>query len=191
MPFRFQPLSLPGLVLIERGCFEDSRGFFEETYKRSEFAAHRIPHAFPQDNHSYSRNGVLRGLHFQGHPKPQGKLVQVVVGEIFDVAVDLRVGSPGFTHWEGVVLSQANRQMLYVPPGFAHGFFVLSETAHVVYKVTEEYCEQLDGGLRWDDPDVGVEWPIRSPKLSDKDASLPWLRDIEHGLGFRYDEEIE
>ena len=189
MPFEFRSLPITGLVLVERKSFEDARGFFEETFKESVFGVHGIPGAFPQDNHSYSRGGVLRGLHFQLPPRAQGKLVYVVTGEIVDVAVDLRDGSPWFARWHAVVLSEKNRRMLYLPPGFAHGFYVRSEAAHVVYKVTEEYAAALDAGVRWDDPDVGVQWPNPDPQLSDRDASLPWLRDVREKLAFQYVEE--
>jgi len=189
MPFRFQDLSLPGLVLIERKRFSDCRGYFEEQYKSSEFQAYGVPERFPQGNLSFSRGGILRGLHFQYPPKAQGKLVSVLVGEILDVAVDLRAGSPGFRRWEGVILSEANRLALYIPEGFAHGFLVLSETAYVTYRVTEEYSPALDAGIRWDDPDIGIEWPVPCPQLSDKDRLLPCFRELHEAPIFVYEEE--
>lgn len=179
MSFRFQRLELPEVILVEPERFWDDRGFFAETYKLSEFAAHGIPHAFVQDNLSHSRRGVLRGLHYQKPPKAQGKLVSVLRGCIFDVAVDLRRDSPTYRQWLGRELSADSGQMLYIPVGFAHGFCVLSEEADVVYKVTEEYARDLDCGIVWNDPDIGIRWPIAEPLLSPKDARLPYLREAE------------
>jgi dTDP-4-dehydrorhamnose 3,5-epimerase len=157
-----------------------------ETYQCSAFAAAGIQEAFVQDNFSHSGRGVLRGLHYQTPPKAQGKLVSVLSGEIFDVAVDIRRGSPTYGRWVGVRLAAANRHLIYVPVGFAHGFCVLSAEADVVYKVTEEYAPELDRGVRWNDPELGIRWPIEEPILSPKDAQLPWLR--EAALDFRYEE---
>jgi dTDP-4-dehydrorhamnose 3,5-epimerase len=173
----FLPTDLPGVVLIEPQVFEDSRGFFLETYHRAKFEAAGIPEAFVQDNHSRSVRGVLRGLHFQTG-RPQGKLVRVVRGAVFDVAVDIRRGSPTFGRWTGLEISAENRRMVYVPPGFAHGFCTLSPQADFLYKCTDLYAPELDRGIRWDDPDVGVKWPISAPLLSAKDAALPRLRDV-------------
>ncbi|HFQ95764.1 MAG TPA: dTDP-4-dehydrorhamnose 3,5-epimerase [Anaerolineae bacterium] len=176
MPFTFTPLQLPEVILIEPRVFADARGFFLETYKYSDFAAHGIPETFVQDNHSRSIRGVLRGLHFQNPPKAQGKLVRVVRGVIFDVAVDIRPSSPTFGQWVGETLSDDNQRMLYIPPGFAHGFLVLSDLADVVYKVTEEYAPELDTGVIWNDPTIAIAWPLDAPPLlSDKDAALPPL----------------
>ena len=178
MPFKFKHLTIPDVILIEPTVFPDERGFFMESYKYSEFAAFGISEAFVQDNHSRSTKGVLRGLHYQKPPKVQGKLVRVVVGEIFDVGVDIRKGSPTYGKWVGERLSAENKRMLYIPPGFAHGFCVLSEVAEVLYKATEEYAPEYDAGIRWNDPDIGIEWPIEHPILSEKDAGLPFLREL-------------
>jgi dTDP-4-dehydrorhamnose 3,5-epimerase len=178
MPFSFRPLTIPEVLLIEARRFRDERGFFLETYKRSEFVANGITEAFVQDNYSYSVKGVLRGLHYQKPPQAQGKLVFVLQGEVFDVAVDIRSGSATYGRWVGEVLSEENGRMLYVPPGFAHGFCVLSAEAGVAYKVTAEYAAELDTGIIWIDPDIGVEWPIHAPILSPKDAVLPPLHRV-------------
>jgi dTDP-4-dehydrorhamnose 3,5-epimerase len=175
MPFSFVPLGLPGVVLIEPRAFEDARGFFVETYKQSDFAAAGIPDVLVQENHSRSVRGTLRGLHFQRPPMAQGKLVRVLAGEIFDVAVDIRPDSPTFRQWTGVTLSAATRQLVYVPPWCAHGFCVLSESADVLYKTTAEYAPHLESGIAWDDPAVGITWPIDSPVLSDRDRRWPPL----------------
>lgn len=173
MPFNFQQLALRDLVLVEPQVFGDARGGFAETYKYSEFAANGVPERFLQDNWSRSANGVLRGMHYQIHPKAQGKLMSVVRGEIYDVAVDVREDSPTYLQWYGVKLSDENHLMLYVPPGFAHGFCVLSESADVTYKVTVEYDPSLEMGFVWNDPAVGIQWPIASPVLSARDQQLP------------------
>ncbi len=181
MPFTFTPLQIPDVILITARVFDDARGFFLETYKYSEFAAHGIPETFVQDNHSRSVRGVLRGLHFQNPPQAQGKLVRVVQGEIFDVAVDIRPSSPTFGQWVGEILSEANQRMLYIPPGFAHGFLVLSEFADVSYKVTTEYAPELDSGIIWNDPTIQIQWPLQgSPLLSAKDAALPTLFNADN-----------
>jgi dTDP-4-dehydrorhamnose 3,5-epimerase len=180
MAFRFQRLEIPELVLIEAQNFEDHRGFFMETYKRSEFSANGIPQVFVQDNYSHSLRGVLRGLHYQKHPKAQEKLVMVLSGEMFDVALDIRKGSPTYGQWAGVVLSARKRHMLYIPVGFAHGFCVLSEEADILYKITEEYTPELERGVIWNDPEIGIRWPINDPILSAKDAQLPPLKDADN-----------
>jgi len=180
MPFQFQRLAIPDVILIQAPNWRDERGFFRETYKFSEFAAHGINLPFVQDNHSRSRRGVLRGLHYQKNPRAQGKLVRVVHGEIFDVAVDIRQRSPTFGKWIGVTLSADENQMLYIPPGFAHGLCVLSDEADVIYKVTAEYAPDLDRGIIWNDPDLAIEWPLAQPILSPKDARLPRLRDSDN-----------
>jgi dTDP-4-dehydrorhamnose 3,5-epimerase len=186
MPFRFERLDIPDVILIEARIFEDERGFFMESYKSSDFAAHGIPRVFVQDNYSYSRRGVLRGLHYQAKPKAQGKLVTVIRGEIYDVAVDLRKGSPTYGRWVGRVLAAEHHALIYVPIGFAHGFLVLSEDADVVYKVTEEYAPEFDRGIAWNDPDLAIPWPIKPPILSPKDATLPLIRQADHN--FTYEE---
>lgn len=185
MPFEFKRLDIPDVVLVTPRVFEDERGFFKETYQRAAFAKAGIPHAFVQDNHSRSVGRVLRGLHFQNPPHAQGKLVSVPRGEVFDVAVDIRQGSPSYGQWVAEVLSEENHRMLYVPEGFAHGFCVLSEEAVVTYKVTAQYAPECDSGVIWNDPEIHIDWPIDAPLLSEKDAMLPPLRQVE--LGFVYE----
>ncbi len=178
MPFTFTSLEINGLVLVEPRVFPDDRGFFLESYKESEFARAGIPFRFVQDNHSRSIRNVIRGLHFQRPPRAQGKLVRVIRGAVWDVAVDIRKGSPTYRRWLGLDLSDENRRMLFIPPGFAHGFVALTDDVHLMYKCTEEYDAALDGGIRWDDPDIGVAWPVRDPVVSDKDKVLPYLREL-------------
>lgn len=180
VPFAFEKMRLPEVIRVHPQASGDERGFFMETFKRSEFAAQGIPD-FVQDNHSRSTRGVLRGLHYQMHPFAQGKLVRVVNGEIFDVAVDLRRDSPHLGDWVAVRLSSENREMLYLPPGFAHGFLALSESADVLYKTTSEYEASADRAVRWSDPRIGIDWPDTGiqPLVSDKDASAPPLEDAE------------
>lgn len=182
MPFRFEKLEIPEVILVEAKAFEDHRGYFVETYKRADFEAHGIPELFVQDNHSYSVRSVLRGLHYQLHPKAQGKLIGVIQGAIFDVAVDIRRGSPTYGCWVGVTLTAKEHRMLYVPPGFAHGFCVVSDEADVVYKVTEEYAPELDRGILWNDPELGIPWPVQAPLLSPQDACLPPLKGADHNF---------
>lgn len=182
MPFKFHRLEIPDLILIEGQRFDDDRGFFAETYKMSQFVSYGISSPFVQDNWSHSIRGVLRGLHYQKHPKAQGKLVMVLRGQIFDVAVDIRKGSPTYGQWTGVTLTAEELRMLYVPPGFAHGFCVLSDEADVLYKVTAEYSPELDRGIIWNDPEIGIRWPIADPLLSVKDAQLPPLRDADNNF---------
>jgi len=177
VPFKFKRLAIPDIILIEPTVFPDERGFFIESYKYSEFSAFGIKENFIQHNHSRSVKDVLRGLHYQSPPKAQGKLVWVVVGKIFDVGVDIRQGSPTYGKWVGERLSAENKRMLYIPPGFAHGFCVLDELAEVLYKTTEEYSLEHDAGIRWNDPEIGIQWPIEHPILSAKDAALPTLRE--------------
>ena len=177
---RFQRLEIPEVVLIESVVFEDERGFFMETYKHSAFASFGIAERFVQDNHSKSIKGVLRGLHYQKNPKAQGKLVRVVDGEVFDVAVDIRKTAPTYGKWVGEVLSAQNKKMLYIPPEFAHGFCVLSNEAEVVYKATDEYAPETERGIVWNDPDLGITWPVEQPIVSSKDAALPWLKAADN-----------
>lgn len=174
-------LAIPDVKLIEPDVFGDNRGFFMETYRADLFKEAGIPTNFVQDNMSSSRKGVLRGLHFQKNPYSQGKLVRVVRGEVFDVAVDLRKGSPYFGKWVGDLLSEENKKSLYVPPGFAHGFCVVSDEAVFHYKCTEFYHPEAEGGLRYDDPTVNVEWPLPDlPKItSPKDEKAPFLENID------------
>ncbi len=179
MPFQFTPLDIPDVILVETRRFGDDRGFFMETYKQPEFAANGIPGPFTQDNCSHSARGVLRGLHFQIPPFAQGKLIAAVQGEIFDVAVDIRHGSPTYKQWVGRALSATNGRMLYIPPGFAHGFCVLSETATLTYKVTEVYMPDFEQGIMWNDPDIGINWPVIEPILSRRDSHLPPLSQVD------------
>jgi dTDP-4-dehydrorhamnose 3,5-epimerase len=174
---KFTPLALPEVILVEPDVHRDARGFFLETYHLEKYRGGGIPGPFVQDNHSRSVKRTLRGLHAQRR-RPQGKLVRAVEGEMFDVAVDIRPGSATFGRWVAVRLSGDNFHQLYVPPGFAHGFCVLSDVVHVEYKCTELYDGADEIGLVWDDPDVGIEWPIAGPIISDKDRRLPRLRDL-------------
>ena len=170
---------LDGVLLVKPRVFSDDRGFFLESYNKSVLAGAGIHHHFVQDNHSRSRRNVLRGLHYQVH-HPQGKLVRAVIGEIFDVAVDLRRDSPTFGNWVGVTLSAENKHMLWIPPGFAHGFLVLSDWAEVLYKATDYYAPASERTLRWDDPDIGIDWPLaEEPLLSAKDKQGESLRGAE------------
>lgn len=169
---------IEGVVIIEPKVFGDARGFFLETFQAARYAEAGIKERFVQDNHSRSGKGVLRGLHFQ-RSHPQGKLVSVSRGEVFDVAVDIRKGSPTFGHWAGITLSDENHRQLYVPPGCAHGFCVLSEIADFQYKCTDYYHPEDEGCLRWNDPEVGIDWPEKNPLLSEKDAAAPGLKELE------------
>ncbi|MGY3727795.1 MULTISPECIES: dTDP-4-dehydrorhamnose 3,5-epimerase [Cobetia] len=168
----FEKLAIPDVVLLTPQKFGDERGFFMETFRQSEFVEHCGDYTFVQDNHSKSRQGILRGLHYQ-LKQPQGKLVRVTQGEVYDVAVDMRKSSPTFGQWVGAHLSEDNQQMLWVPPGFAHGFYVISETAEFQYKCTDYYAPGDEYSLKWNDPSVGVEWPLvngEAPLLSTKDC---------------------
>ena len=167
---------LPGVLLLEPRVFGDDRGFFLETFNAARFAERGLPTTFVQDNHSRSAHGVLRGLHYQRRA-PQGKLVSVVRGEVFDVAVDIRRGSQSYGRWFGMRLSEERRQLLWIPPGFAHGFCVLSERADFLYKCTTLYDAADDRGIRWDDPALGIAWPVSDPVLSAKDRALPSLAE--------------
>ena len=178
MPFEFESLDIQDVILIKPKVFRDERGFFMEFYKKPDFEDAGIKNIFIQDNHSYSKKGILRGLHFQLNPYSQAKLVKCVVGEIFDVAVDLRRDSPTFGKYVSVTLSSENNYMLYIPRGFAHGFQVLSEYAHVIYKVDNIYAPEYESGLIWNDPDVNIKWPIKNPILSEKDMKWPTLKEL-------------
>jgi dTDP-4-dehydrorhamnose 3,5-epimerase len=180
MSFEFQRLDIPDVVLIQSRGFEDPRGLFMECYRRSAFSDHGIHDVFVQDNYSHSQRGVLRGLHYQKGPQAQAKLVIAFRGEIFDVAVDIRQGSPTYGRWVGKILSAENGCLLYIPVGFAHGFCVLSEEVDVVYKVTAEYTPELDRGIIWNDPELGIRWPIHNPTVSAKDAQLPSLKSADN-----------
>ncbi len=180
MPFHFQRLELPEVILIEPIVLEDERGSFTESYKYSDFVRFGIASPFVQDNHSRSLKGVLRGLHYQKKAKAQGKLVRVLQGEILDVAVDIRRNSHTYGKWVEVKLSGKNAAMLYVPTGFAHGFCVLSDVADILYKLTEEYAPDQERGIAWNDPDLCIPWPVGKPILSLRDAGLPPLRDADN-----------
>ena len=176
---KFLETDLPGVVIVEPDVFRDERGFFLETFRADRYRQGGIDLPFVQDNHSRSVRGTLRGLHAQ-RTRPQGKLVRAVRGEIFDVAVDIRPGSPTFGRWVGGRLSEQSFRQMFIPPGFAHGFCVLSEVAEVEYKCTEYYDRDDEIGARWDS--AGIEWPIRDPLLSAKDAALPTLAELRRAL---------
>lgn len=185
----FEPLAIPEVVLVTPERHGDARGFFMETFKASAYAPHGIPGAsgaFVQDNLSRSERGVLRGLHWQTPPAAQGKLVSALRGEILDVAVDLRRGAPTFGRVVQALLSEENRRQLWVPAGFAHGFLVRSAVAEVAYKATAEYTPEAERGLRWDDPALGIDWGVRDPRLSPRDAGLPTLAELPDGDLFPY-----
>ncbi|MCH8055228.1 MAG: dTDP-4-dehydrorhamnose 3,5-epimerase, partial [Deltaproteobacteria bacterium] len=182
MPFRFKRLEIPGLILIETRVFDDDRGFFLESYKSSDFHASGIMDKFVQDNFSHSTRDTLRGLHYQNHPWAQAKIIRAIRGEIFDVAVDIRKGSPTYGRWVSVILSDKNHRMLYVPMGFAHGFYVVSDEADIDYKTSAEYSPEAEGGILWSDPELNIIWPTRSPTVSPKDALLPLLRETDHNF---------
>lgn len=178
MPVRFEKTSLEGVLLCVPEVFLDARGFFLESYHAAKYMDGGVRSVFVQDNRSRSSRGVLRGLHYQLH-KPQSKLVSCIRGEIFDVAVDIRRGSPTFGQWTGAVLSEENNHQYFIPGGFAHGFCVLSETAEILYKCSEFYDPRDDRGVRWNDPDLKISWPAAEPVLSGKDAVQPFLKDAE------------
>jgi len=169
--------NLPGVLILEPRVFGDERGFFQETWQRERYRQAGVDVDFVQDNLSFSRRGVLRGLHFQ-NPNAQGKLVQVLQGEVFDVAVDIRRGSPNFGQWTSVNLSSDNKRQIYVPPDFAHGFCVISETALFSYKCTDVYNPKAEYAIRWDDPAIGIDWPITNPSLSEKDEKALVLNQL-------------
>ncbi|NOX90324.1 MAG: dTDP-4-dehydrorhamnose 3,5-epimerase [Calditrichaeota bacterium] len=179
MPFLIEKTSLTGVVLVKPKLFGDDRGFFMETYKASDFANLGLPAVFTQDNHSRSGKGVLRGLHYQLPPFAQAKLVRCIRGSIFDVAVDIRKSSPTFGKWYAHILEEDDPTMLFIPEGFAHGFYTLSETADVIYKVTAEYSPEHDRGILWNDPAIGIDWPAGKQILSPKDQLNKLLKDAE------------
>lgn len=168
---------LPGCLVVEPRVFADSRGFFYESFNHDKLAEHGLAPQFVQGNVSSSSRGVLRGLHYQW-PKPQGKYVSVIEGEVWDVAVDIRRGSPHYGRWTAVVLSAENKRHFWIPEGFAHGFAVLSERAIFSYLCTNTYDASADASLRWDDPDLAIDWPVSDPSLSPKDAAAPLLKDV-------------
>ncbi len=178
MPFSFQSSGVGGILIIQPQVFADERGFFLEAYKSSAFSPHGIP-PFVQENHSSSRKGILRGMHFQIPPFSQGKLVRVVAGEILDVGVDLKKSSPTYGRSLSVRLSAEDKKMLYLPPWCAHGFQVLSETAEVIYNVTKEYNKEAERGVLWSDPALAIDWPEKEPTLVERDATFPRLSELQ------------
>jgi dTDP-4-dehydrorhamnose 3,5-epimerase len=175
-------MRIPGVVLIEPRIFSDSRGVFVELFKASEFQANNVPMAFVQVNHSRSLKNVLRGLHYQLNPKAQAKLISVVHGEIFDVVVDIRRGSPTYGQWVAESLSETNKRMLFVPEGFAHGFCVLSEAAEIIYYCSREYAPEAERTILWNDPAIAITWPVKGPLLSVKDAAGAFLSQAENNF---------
>tara|TARA_Y100001935_G_C17310006_1_gene515165 strand:- start:3329 stop:3862 length:534 start_codon:yes stop_codon:yes gene_type:complete len=176
---KVEKTKLNGLLIITPEIFEDGRGFFLESFNADRYKKAGINLDFVQDNHSRSCKGVLRGLHFQ-KTKPQGKLVRVVRGEVYDVAVDIRSGSPTYGQWEAIIISEENKKQVWIPPGFAHGFLVLSETADFEYKCTDYYDPSDEGSLLWNDPHLNIPWPLKNPKLSEKDAGADMLLDLKN-----------
>ena len=178
MSFSFSSLEIPDVKLVIPKYYSDERGYFLESFKESEFSANKINAKFVQDNVSFSTKGVLRGLHYQQKPKEQAKLISVISGEIFDVAVDIRKDSTTYGKWVSQILSEKNHKMLYIPEGFAHGFCTLSDTANVLYKVTNEYSPENERGIIWNDPNVSISWPIENLIISEKDKKLPILQKL-------------
>ena len=182
MPFKFKRLEIPDVILVDAQPFPDERGLFMESFKESVFIANGINTRFVQDNYSHSIKGVLRGLHYQKNPKAQAKLVMVTRGEIFDVAVDMRKGSPTYGKFVSEILSEQNHRLLYVPEGFAHGFCVLSGNADVLYKVSSEYSPEHERGILWNDPELDIKWPTGKPIMIKKDLELPILRNADNNF---------
>jgi dTDP-4-dehydrorhamnose 3,5-epimerase len=182
MPFKFSKTRIPDVVLIEPRIFSDSRGAFVEVFKASDFQANSLPTVFVQVNHSRSQKNVLRGLHYQLNPKAQAKLIGVVHGEIFDVAVDIRRGSPTYGQWVADRLSSTDKKMFFIPEGFAHGFCVLSERAEIVYSCSREYAPELERTILWNDPALAISWPVKGPLLSVKDAAGVLLSEAENNF---------
>ncbi|MFA5889075.1 MAG: dTDP-4-dehydrorhamnose 3,5-epimerase [Candidatus Paceibacterota bacterium] len=176
--FNFTPLTIPGVILIEPKVFEDSRGYFIETYNKKDFEEAGIKENFVQDNFSFSKKGVIRGMHFSKAPHETVKLVSCISGEILDVAVDVRPNSPTFGKWVSEILSGDNHKMLFIPKGFAHGFCALSDTVKIVYKVNDYYFPESEQGIIYNDRDLAINWPISEPILSDKDKLLPVFKDL-------------
>jgi len=179
MPFTSHPTKIPEVLLMKPKIFSDNRGHFFESYKQSEFAALGVLPVFVQDNFSNSKKDVLRALHFQLPPHTQAKLVGCITGRIFDVAVDIRKASPTFGHWVGVELSEENNLLLYIPEGFAHGFAALEDNTRVMYKCTKEYKQEAERGVRWNDPDLNISWPVIGPIVNERDSAFPYLKDAE------------
>ena len=185
MPFGFKKLDIPEVTLVESKAFSDERGLFMESFKESVFSSNRINTRFVQDNFSHSSKGVLRGLHYQKAPKAQAKLVMAITGEIFDVAVDIRKGSPTYGKWVSAILSDKNHNLLYVPEGFAHGFCVTSDKADVLYKVNSEYSPEHERGILWNDPDISIKWPTDKPIMIKKDLELPTLKNADNNFVYQ------
>ena len=185
MPFTFKRLSIPDVILVEPSSFSDDRGFFFESFKESDFFSNGIDKNFVQDNFSHSVNGVIRGLHFQKAPKAQAKLVTVLKGKIFDVAVDIRKNSPTYGKWVSEILSDDTHNLLYVPEGFAHGFCVISDEADVQYKVSNEYSQEHERSIIWNDPKLNIQWPITKPIISNKDNKLSLLENLDNDFVYR------
>jgi len=175
-------MKIPDVIQVEAKSFTDERGYFMENFQDSSFSNNGISTKFVQDNFSHSVKGVLRGLHYQKNPKAQAKLVSALRGEIFDVAVDIRKGSPTYGNWVGEILSEQNHKLLYIPEGFAHGFCVLSQEADVLYKVNQEYSPENAHGILWNDPDINIVWPINEPILHKQDIHLPLLKNVENNF---------
>ena len=191
MPFEFQSLTIPDVILVKPKVFGDDRGFFMETFKKSDFEEHDISLDFVQDNHSKSEKGVVRGLHYQLNPKAQGKLVRVSRGRLFDVVVDIRKGSPRYGKWLSIELSEKNKYMLWVPQGFAHGICILEDDTELLYKTTAEYSPAHDRGIFWDDPEIAIRWPIDDPILSERDQHQPLLRNADNNLTYKKERHLE
>jgi len=177
--FTFKRLQIPDIILVEPKLLLDNRGFFYESFKESDFFTNGITKKFVQDNFSHSTYGVIRGLHYQKRPRDQAKIITVVKGKIFDVAVDIRRNSPSYGKWVSVILSEDDHKLLYVPEGFAHGFCVLSQEADIFYKVSNEYSKEHERGVVWNDPAINISWPIEKPIISDKDNQLPLLKNSD------------
>jgi len=182
MPFQFEKTEIPEIIYIIPKIFDDDRGFFLETYRYTDFSNNGIKEIFVQDNYSKSTKNVLRGLHYQTEPKAQGKLVRCVKGKILDVGVDIRKKSPTYKKYIAKILSEENKALLYIPPGFAHGFLTISDEAEIHYKTTEEYSKENDAGIIWNDKEINVDWPIKTPNLSEKDINLPTLKNSENNI---------
>lgn len=178
MPCEFTKTAIEGVVVVQPRIFRDQRGFFLESYRKEEFTAAGIDADFVQDNHSFSQKDVIRGLHFQRSPRVQGKLVRVARGAVFDVAVDIRPSSSTYGQWFGIELTEENCTMVYIAPGLAHGFATLRDDTVFLYKCTDIYSPEHDGGVLWSDPAIGIKWPLSDPILSEKDIKLPLLRDM-------------
>lgn len=184
MTFTFKRLQIPDVILVEPNVISDNRGFFFESFKESDFFANGITKKFVQDNFSHSTYGVIRGLHYQKKNKAQAKLITVISGKIFDVAVDIRKNSPSYGKWTSMILSEDDHKLLYVPEGFAHGFCVLSQEADILYKVSNEYSKEHERGIIWNDPAINISWPIKEPVISDKDNQSPLLKSSDNDFTY-------